>query len=527
MSRPIIQPGTRIADFVVGVVLGAGGMGQVYRAHQIGVDRPVALKVLAPVLAADAEFVRRFRREATTMRDLEHPAILAVYAAGEDRGLVYLAMRLVNGPSLAQLLADRGPLAAQALSIIEPLSHALDYAHSRGVIHRDIKPANVLLDADGRPFLADFGISKQLDSPTHTVTGPYLGTPRYMAPEQADGAGVSHRADLYSLACVTFEMLTGQAPFTEHDTIPLLLAHASKPVPAASRINTALPAAVDGVFTRALAKMPSARFPSAGEFVEALRTALVTQPQVATRTRRRVGYWSALTATAIVITLSTALMLAQPAARQLPALPPPATRVAVPSIGDAPRGKLIYAAELDGTGRGFVDLVGRGGITDRSAVRYLPGVVELATLAPNANSGTDLNLNLTTFVGDIVLSVVPGSEVDFCWSLRWAVPGKLAYELCMNTAGEFVNFSVWNGENHVPITPRVGLAGLQRDRVVQATVVVRESRLTLFIDGRQAADVEDRQVPVRGTAPGLDVYGKEGTGTVRVQGLRIYQLAGT
>ena len=217
----------RIGDFVVDTPLGHGGMGVVYRAHQVGVDRPVALKVSHPTSTRSPDFVRRFRREAATMRDLEHPAILPVYAAGVADGVMYLAMRLVSGASLAELMS-RGRLdRPRAVAVLEAVADALDYAHSRGVLHRDVKPANILVDEAGRPYLADFGIARTV-SGGHTQTGQYVGTPRYMAPEQGMGGGGSGpRADVYSLACVAFEVLTGSPPFADKDTVPLLIAHAS------------------------------------------------------------------------------------------------------------------------------------------------------------------------------------------------------------------------------------------------------------------------------------------------------------
>jgi hypothetical protein len=174
----------------------------------------------------------------------------------------------------------------------------------------------------------------------------------------------------------------------------------------------------------------------------------------------------------------------------------------------------------------FVDTVGREKDPAKVEVRFLPGRLELAALVPQTNAGTDLNLanGVTAYVGDIELSTTPGSDGNFCWGLRWAVQGKLAYELCIDTEAEFIQLVVWNGQNKAPITPRIPLPGLQTGRVVALTVVVRESQLTLFVDGQQVADVEDHQVPPSQTIPGLDVYSKERGATVNIHALSLYAL---
>jgi hypothetical protein len=199
-----------------------------------------------------------------------------------------------------------------------------------------------------------------------------------------------------------------------------------------------------------------------------------------------------------------------------------------PTSAVVPRGQLLYQAKLDGTGDSFVDTVGREKDPTKATVRVLPGRLELAALAPQANAGTDLNLGsngVITYVGDIELSTTPGSDGNFCWGLRWAVAGKLAYELCVDTEAEFAHLVVWNGQNKVPITPRIDLPQLRTGRIVALTVVVRESQLTLLVDGQLAADVEDHQVPPAQTLPGLDVYSKERGATVNVHALSLYALA--
>jgi len=312
-----LPPGTAIGSYTVQAIIGQGGMGAVYRAVHRELGRSVALKLLHPALAAQEEFAVRFVREARMMQTLDHPGIVTVSDAGEADGRLYLAMPLVTGISLKDLLAQGRLSAGETLRILEQLAEALDYAHSRGVIHRDLKPSNVLIDPQGRPVLVDFGLAKALGDTSVTVSSHYLGTPTYMAPEQASGDPVGHRADLYSLACVAFEMLTGTPPYTEQDSLALLLAHGTHPVPRATERNADLPKPVDAVFQRALAKSAVQRYPSAGAFVDALETARqadhgsrpATRPRLSRRTFLVAGLGSAAAlvagGTAVVRTIAT------------------------------------------------------------------------------------------------------------------------------------------------------------------------------------------------------------------------------
>jgi hypothetical protein len=519
-----VQTGTVIGSYTVEALIGRGGMGEVYRAADREHDRSVALKLLHPMLAEQEEFAARFVREARVMQTLEHPGIVPVLDTGEADGRLYLAMRLIHGISLKELLAQGRPSTEQTLRILRQLADALDYAHSRGVIHRDIKPSNILLDAHGQPVLVDFGLAKALGDTSVTVSSRYLGTPTYMGPEQAAGDPVSHRADLYSMACAAFEMLTSTPPYPEQDSLALLLAHATHPVPRASDRDPALPGSVDSVFHRALAKSPTDRYPSAGALVDALTAAL--RPETQPRLRRwSRPTWLIAAAVVLVAAVIGTVVLALPA--ESPVAPTQPVERA-PTSAVVPRGQLLYQARLDGTGDSFVDTVGREKDPAKASVRFLPGRLELAALVPQGNAGTDLNLasnGVTTYVGDIELSTAPGSDGDFCWGLRWAVAGKLAYELCVDTEAEFVQVVVWNGQNKPPITPRIPVPGLQTGRIAALTVVVRESQLTLFVDGQQVADVEDHQVPPAQTIPGLDVYSKEGSATVNIYALSLYALA--
>jgi alpha-tubulin suppressor-like RCC1 family protein len=307
-----LPPGAAVGSFTVEALIGRGGMGEVYRAVHRELGRPVALKLLLPALAMQEEFAARFVREARVMQSLDHPCIVTVLDAGDAGGRLYLAMRLVTGISLKDRLAEGLLPPEQIVSILEQLAEALDYAHSRGVIHRDIKPSNILIDPQGQPVLVDFGLAKALGDTSVTVSSQYLGTPTYMAPEQASGDPIGHRADLYSLACVAFEMLTGTPPYTEQDTLALLLAHGTHPVPRATERNPDLPLPVNAVVQRALAKSPTQRYPSAGAFVDALKTALPADRELPRATRpglsRRTFLLAGLGSAAVLVAGGTAVV---------------------------------------------------------------------------------------------------------------------------------------------------------------------------------------------------------------------------
>src|SRR5688500_9432184 len=195
------EVGTQLAGYRIDGVLGRGGMGVVYRATELALDRPVALKLIAPELAGDAVFRERFLRESRLAASIDHPGILPVYAAGEADGELFLATRFVEGRDLGVLLDQEGPLAPErALELVGQIAEALDAAHGRGLVHRDVKPGNVLVDAAEHCYLSDFGLSRQLGAETRTGTGALAGSLDYVAPEQIRREEVDGRTDQYALA---------------------------------------------------------------------------------------------------------------------------------------------------------------------------------------------------------------------------------------------------------------------------------------------------------------------------------------
>jgi serine/threonine protein kinase len=270
--------GSNFAGHRIEAVVGRGGGGLVFRAIDLALERPVALKVIAPELAGDPSFRARFERESRLAAAIDHPHVVEVFHAGEANGLLYLTMRYVDGTDVRMLLRQEERLdPARAVAIVAQVGGALDEAHALGLIHRDVKPANILIAqrAEGEhAYLTDFGITKRAAEESVTRTGVTLGTVDYIAPEQAEGATVDGRADVYSLACVLFEMLTGTVVFEQGSDLEKLWAHVHKPAPTMRSVNPALPEELEPVLARALAKRPEERQASAGELARSARSAL-------------------------------------------------------------------------------------------------------------------------------------------------------------------------------------------------------------------------------------------------------------
>ncbi len=281
--------GSEVAGYRLEEQIGRGGMAVVYRARDVQLGRNVALKLLSPVLALDDAFRQRFIRESRAAAAVDHPYIIPIFAAGESDGVLFIAMRYVQGGDVGSLIDAEGPLPAdRAAGIITQVALALDAAHLHGLVHRDIKPANMLLDSvagsDQRDhvYLADFGLSKRSLSATGlTSIGQFLGTPAYVAPEQVEGRPVDSRADQYALACTSFEILSGAPPYERDDDLAVMWAHVSVPPPKLSEHRPGLPVAADAVLAKAMAKAPADRYPTCIAFALALRQALGEQVEPA------------------------------------------------------------------------------------------------------------------------------------------------------------------------------------------------------------------------------------------------------
>jgi predicted Ser/Thr protein kinase len=263
----------RIESFVA-----RGGMGVIYKATQLALQRIVALKLVAPELAGDEAFRERFKREAMLAAALDHPSILPIYEAGEIDGQLFLAMRFVAGTDLDSLIRRERVLTPErATAIVAQVASALDAAHSRGLVHRDVKPGNILIAeeyGEERAYLTDFGLTKNVGTAAHlTKTGQMVGTLDYVAPEQVQGGAVDGRADGYALACVLYQAVTGQLPFDRPADVAKMWAHLNDPPPSAAAVSPAVSSALDAVIRHGMAKRPEDRYSSSGEFARAARAA--------------------------------------------------------------------------------------------------------------------------------------------------------------------------------------------------------------------------------------------------------------
>ena len=329
-----------LAGHRIDAFIGEGGMGVVYRATHLRLQRTVALKVLPPPLAADRDYRRRFEREAAIAASLEHPNVVPIYDAGHADGVLYMSMRFVDGEDLGAVLRREGRLDIGRLcSILGPVADALDAVHEAGLVHRDVKPGNVLLARARRPggggqvYLCDFGIAKGAASAANEFTsaGQFIGTPQYSSPEQIEGRWLDGRSDQYGLACLVYRCLTGEVPYPRTEVAAVVYAHLAADPPRPSRLRSDLPVAVDAAVARAAAKHPDYRFPSCSAFLAALRAAV---PIPSPRSRPPVG-----PPVAVPPRLAPTRIQNAPGRPSLPAtlpLPEPEVPVEPPQVPDVP-----------------------------------------------------------------------------------------------------------------------------------------------------------------------------------------------
>ncbi|HSK49962.1 MAG TPA: serine/threonine-protein kinase [Solirubrobacterales bacterium] len=278
-GRTELNDGDLFAGYRVERRLGRGGMGVLYLAIEPGLERRVALKLIAPEAAADEVFAKRFAEESRIAASIEHPNVVPIYAAGEEEGVPFIAMRYVAGSDLGRRLADQDKLApAEAVALIAQVGNGLDAIHRAGLVHRDVKPANVLLSGvgvDAHAYITDFGVARNVATESGlTQTGRFVGTLDYVAPEQISGRAVDARVDVYALGCLLFKLLTGEVPFPREGDAARLYAHLNDPPPAPSLYVPAVSMALDDVVVRAMSKQPEDRYPSAGDLGRAAEAAL-------------------------------------------------------------------------------------------------------------------------------------------------------------------------------------------------------------------------------------------------------------
>jgi serine/threonine-protein kinase len=267
--------GKQLGSYKILRLVGKGGSGRVYRAKHTFLDREVAIKVLRADLDARDEHHERFLQEARTISQMRHPHIVQLFDFGQSQDTYYMVMEYVPGDSLEKRLkavqtSGRLLPGVDVWRIVKQMGEGLTYIHEQGVIHRDIKPANILLDPSGKAVISDFGVSKLLAGQGNTTTGTITGTPAYMSPEQAVGHDIDHRADLYSMAIIVYEMLVGRVPFSAKSPVTVILKHLHEPVDPPRKLNPALPRHIDSELVKALSKRPENRHGSVAEFLHAL-----------------------------------------------------------------------------------------------------------------------------------------------------------------------------------------------------------------------------------------------------------------
>jgi eukaryotic-like serine/threonine-protein kinase len=252
-------------------LVGSGGMSSVYRAHDRLLERTVALKILHEQFTRDDAYVERFRREARAVAQLAHPNIVTVIDRGEQDGRQFIVFEYVHGMNLKELMTQEGPLSPrEAIELALQVARGLSFAHESGLVHRDVKPQNVLLDADGRAKVTDFGIAHAVDVDGMTITGTIMGTSNYIAPEQARGQPVDEQTDVYSLGCVLYELLAGHVPFDGDNFVAVAMRHVNDPVPSVRDVRPDVPPHLDWAIQRAMAKDHDERFESMADFAAEL-----------------------------------------------------------------------------------------------------------------------------------------------------------------------------------------------------------------------------------------------------------------
>lgn len=467
--------------------IGRGGMGIVYRARDLKLDRPVAIKVLPPYIERDAQVRERFLREARTAASLSHPNIVPIYRADDIDGHVFFAMACVDGESLAQRVQARGPLPpTEALPMLEAIARALDYAHSHSVIHRDVKPENILIErGTNRAFITDFGIARVAAAASMTATGQLLGTVWYMSPEQVMGQPIDGRADLYALGVVGYYALSGHFPFEYEAPAAVLVAHATKAPPPLASVAPNVPAGIATVIDRCLAKDPAARWQQGEELARALEEAakgpvpVVAQPQpspmpaVLSETDAQ-----ALWRRAAELQAETGRLSRPPVA---PLQAPPSITGVAPTSGYR-MGDVLGAASEAGIGDEFVA---------RAAAEL--GLVSAPIKAP-ALATNPRGLDTARPAMTVTSASAPNSPT---WKSRWrGAPGSLVYEVRVDVEAterdlEIAVELVRRAMRQVGVVSRIGRSlswsTVGDQRKVDLTIVARGGHTVIRADERLGA----------------------------------------
>ena len=554
-----LTAGATVGRYTILEPLGQGGMATVYKAFQPSLEREVALKVLRPGFAQDKEFLERFEREAKAIARLRHPHIVQVFDFEMTEGQYVLAMEFLEGGTLKDrqtelARAHRGMDPQESVRIVAEVAEALTYAHEQGIVHRDVKPSNVMLTRKDWAVVTDFGIARILGATSHTQTGVGIGTPEYMAPEQGQGGRVDHRADIYSLGAMAYEMLTGQVPYTADTPLAVVIAHIKDPLPLPSKVNPTIGPAVERVLLRALAKDPEQRFASATDMAQALREGLAadaaggTMPTMVVRAAGGTTAAASAGATAAAskqtgtptqVTFSVPPLLRQrPVALALAGVvlvaaiggtalvsgalrsaPELATHVGAgrPPLTGIPKGPLVYEAKFSSDSPNF-RLDAR---PPYGTAQVIGEKIELS--AGNAATvGVTFPVALETYVAEIDLARVStnvgGASLKFV--LREAGSEQILVELDPSSGAMDFLF-IGAGKREV-LAPHVVTGVMQATFPKTLTAVVESDRYTVFFDGTQVAQFTDDRLTAP-TTPRLS-FSSGRSGVMTVHSVRFYEL---
>jgi predicted Ser/Thr protein kinase len=411
----VLNAGTEVGGYRIEGILGQGGMGVVYEATQLSLNRRVALKVLTASLSEDPSFKERFRREGRLQASIDHPHIVTVYEAGEAEVGLFIAMRLIRGPNLKDLIV-RGELGAErAIHLLGPVAEALDEAHGLGLIHRDIKPQNVLVGGRDHAYLADFGLTKAPDTTALTMSGAFVGTLHYISPEQIRGEPATAASDLYALTTVVYECLTGTVPFPRDTEAAVIYAHLSNDPPPVAEVKPDLPPALDAVIRRGMAKDPALRPGTASELIAEAKRALggLAPLAPAPPPSADAAPSTAVAATAVPTGAPTAAMPTE-------VVPPDRKRSRVPLIAT---GVALVAA----VGVGAALLAG-GGSSGGDETTSSASTATLSAAAPAgsfAKAGSGLTTLGSLLAGSSGTNACDGSDhPSACTMVQSALPGR-------------------------------------------------------------------------------------------------------
>jgi serine/threonine-protein kinase len=553
--------GQTIGPYRVIEQVGRGGMATVYKAHQAALARYVALKVLPAFLAEDEGFTERFRSEAVTVAKLRHPNILQVFDYGEENGVHYIVTEFVDGGTLADQIGSPLP-PDYVVKMLGPVASALDYAHARDVVHRDVKPSNILLAGDGTPVLSDFGLAKMLMSsvPRLTRTGAVVGTPEYMAPEQAIGEEAGAPADRYALAVIAYEMLLGSVPFSSDTPLATLLAQAHRPLPLPRAKDPKFSGALEEVLLKGLAKDPGDRYATARELVSALEGAQSTAaaslsavavdaspagaavapivtavPTAATReasapgepvggTPRR-GLLAGAVA-AVIVLAAAGVAVATGILGGAPASPRPATASGVaPPLLEQLKGPLAWEASFlqdlgtppplaSGARPTAVAKARADGVDFTSTGAFAPLVIRHAVPAK--------------YVAELDLVAEAGTDANFTYTPRMF--GQQGYQVTVDVANELIRFQHTDFGTQPPrttlLTPSaIPAAGIARGQLLRLAVAVDGTHYRVFAGGALVVDVTDARVNVTDSPTTNVIMGASvNKGTLSVNALKVYAL---